>query len=499
MSSFPTTDQLKKYDLVSNSETIPPEDEFIDLYCVWAVEFYTPAHFNKLLEGVQRLGWYQTDGFFRHAEEVADWIYRSRQRPPGYDHLDVGTIYPCGTDVPVAEQQSSLKAQLPSGVEYATAKIYSLTSSLTCVVMGFVFEKGFSASFDEALRTDRKTCYKEPSVKGGTRTICDPQTQKTDHVFQIRSDIAKLSTKWFQENLPGVFSSGTEGEIVPTCEFVTLRRAEPFPESTGNKTGIPKYLSALEMEDFGFLSFLKKRDVWRSKNTEGLKLGIPGRADHNLRYHLILAANESYFEQENVRFSVDLSRKQQILSVEFSTNGLLARWAVLPLLESYHKRISAIRDSAVFRPESRRSPVKTLEALDSHVSDSVDMAAVVNEMVFYAQENSPFSFFSGSSFVPCDNLYSSSDWNLGKKIYFDVRNQATWLQKTDQSLRDYLTGYGSLLGATENVKLQGKLWLLTVVIAVLTLVLALESSFFQHAKDFFVKLWEIITMLAHIR
>ena len=42
-----------------------------------------------------------------------------------------------------------------------------------------------------------------------------------------------------------------------------------------------------------------------------------------------------------------------------------------------------------------------------------------------------------------------------------IEERATWLQKTDQSLRDHLTQYGSLLGAKENVRLQRTIRFLT--------------------------------------
>ena len=171
-----------------------------------------------------------------------------------------------------------------------------------------------------------------------------------------------------------------------------------------------------------------------------------------------------------------MKRRFQILGVDHKAAELLGRWAVLPLLEKYHKNLNAIRDSAVFRPESRRKPLKTLEALDRYVSGSVDMTVVVNDLIFCTRENSLFSFFSGSGFAPCDT-HRSAGWNLAREISSAVLNRATWLQSADQSLRDCLTGYGALLGATENVRLQRKLGVLTWVIVFLTFVLVLDSVF----------------------
>ena len=275
-------DYWRERDPTINARTKPPEDEFVDLRCVWAVEFYTPTHLDKLLAGFRKLGWYEKN-LLTHRRDPTAWVQRSRQHFSSGGLFNLGIIHPSGTNSPFLSSLA-LTAPLPPNVEYATGSIYSLTSSLTCIVMGFVFEEGFSAQFDKALRTDRQT-YTKPSSKRSLR-IYRPEVQKTNHIRQIRADIAKFSMIWFRENLPGLFSSGILGGNLPTCEFVTLRCVEPFKQ---NSSALD-YMSVLDMH-FGF-------DVWQSKDISGLKLGMPRRTDHNLQYHSILAAKESNFNEE---------------------------------------------------------------------------------------------------------------------------------------------------------------------------------------------------------
>lgn len=60
LKGFRLDEHLKEYhgklDPKVNTKTSPPTDEFIDLVCIWAVEFYTPAHTDRLIEGLAKLG-----------------------------------------------------------------------------------------------------------------------------------------------------------------------------------------------------------------------------------------------------------------------------------------------------------------------------------------------------------------------------------------------------------------------------------------------------------
>src|ERR1019366_7037068 len=44
-------------DAEENARTTPPDEEAIDLCCVWAVEVYSPGNIETLLDGLVSLGW----------------------------------------------------------------------------------------------------------------------------------------------------------------------------------------------------------------------------------------------------------------------------------------------------------------------------------------------------------------------------------------------------------------------------------------------------------
>ena len=319
-----------------------------------------------------------------------------------------------------------------------------------------MFEKDFSTQFDEALRKNRQT-YRKPSERG--YTIYSPETQKTDHIYQIRAEIAELAARWFRENLPGIFSSGIlEGDL-PTCELVTLQKAEPFPLRSKDNTdpSAYHYLSILDMHS----TF----NAWRSVDIPYLKFSEVQTRNRAPRYHSILAVRES---------DLDSDRSARIHSIDEQIPHLLSRWAILPLIEGYSQHLNAIRDSALFRSKSRQNSVKILKTLSHHVSYSVDIAAVTADLISYTQQPSSFSLDLGT-FKPCDEHRYEPDHTLTKGLCSAIEESATWLQKTDQSLRDHLTQYGSLLGAKENVRLQRTIRFLTWVILILTLLTVVLS------------------------
>jgi hypothetical protein len=68
----------RRKDTEENEKTTPPPEEHIDLCCVWALEFYTPAHIQSLLDGLTSLGWGDSLSASPDRNPV-DWIQRLRE------------------------------------------------------------------------------------------------------------------------------------------------------------------------------------------------------------------------------------------------------------------------------------------------------------------------------------------------------------------------------------------------------------------------------------
>ena len=242
-----------------NADTAPPDDEFIDLNCLWAVEFYTPDHRNDLIDGFRRLGWGYEDTDDVNSRDPVVWLNGPNRRFQGGAWLSLGVLIPEGAER--GFPRPTHRVPLPPGVSYALGSIRNISPSLNCVVILFVFEEYYSAKFDKALRQERKTYTTR--IRTGRR-IHKPMLQKRDHIKQIRTEIAGLAATWFQDHLPGAFASGLLDDEPPSCEFTTLRNAEPFPSVEGGRQERLEYLSILGLDNDIF--------AWEKVGTPGLKV-----------------------------------------------------------------------------------------------------------------------------------------------------------------------------------------------------------------------------------
>ncbi len=452
-------DYYRERDPTSNAETTPPEGEHVDLRCMWAVEFYTPSHIDKLVNNLKKLGWDQND--FPGRESPASWVRITRQHSEGGSWLNLGTIR--SSDHVSAWPIRDRTAPLPTHVRYASGGIYSLTPSLTCIVMRFVFEDNFRCRLDAILRQPRHT-FTRP-VSGNSREILNPEWQKTDDVRQLRQECANFAAGWFKENLPGVFSSGLVGGQLPTCELVSLRKAEPFPDRKKGEYTPSGYLRVLDLEF--------SPSVWKSKDTPSLKFSF-GLSLRSSEYHSIFVVKET--EIENTELLKAYGGLPGLATyVDMTYQEMIGKVAIRPLLNGYSRRLNELRDAvtAKIRRPSRRRPSRTLQVLVDNVAYDVDIAAVTTDLIASTEEPSWF-FRNLSRFEPW-NEWESRD-SLAEVFRPTVNRHSVMLRETAQSLRDHLTQFGSLIAATEDVRTQNRILWLTVIVAALALVTVFSSS-----------------------
>ena len=442
-----------KTDPQENAETSPPEGERIDLCCAWGVEFYTPAHLADLVKGFRKLGWDGDDPNGPSRDPVA-WLNGLRRYQHGGAWMNLGYLTSENSDLPFWGVDKH-EALLPACAKYAKAGIYSMSPSLVSVVVCFVFNDETSNLLDAALRTNRKT-YATSSL--GWHRFNTPRIQKEEHIRQIRADITNQIGNWFSENLPGIFSSGLLDHEIPTCEFVTLGEAEPFPSP---KDGQYDYQSYLEI-----LGLRREFDVWESSGLPGLKLKMPNRVGLYPQYHLLLAINESQQKKGMPSYYSSDSRESRIAAVDRPISNLLSFWSIRPMLEGYTQHLSEVRDLAILSPKGSHSSAEILEGVRGDVAFSVDIAAVTSELAMNLEDRVPM-VSEIERFEPSDSEFYEPGTLLSQHLEFVVGRQATWLQRTDESLRNQLAQYGSLVGAEENVRLQGKITFLTWVLLLL--------------------------------
>ncbi len=439
-------------------ETRPSADELIDLRCFWAVEFYLPSHVEKLLEGFAALGWDKPGRQFPD-KNPSQWVRRLRETGHGGGWFPLHVIRRPGERRFFRQDYT---APLPSQAEYAVGAIYGLTSSITCIVMGFVLYEDYARCMDDALRRRYET-YLEPYGRG--YRIWGPRNQKDKAIKSIRTEMRQVARGWFRENLPGLFSTDILDGEMPTCEFMTLRQREPFPKRE-NDTRAEEYMSLLDIDH--------DIDTWHCEEIPGLKFAWPLMRDDKNRFHAVLAANENAFDPEKLRSYGGGGRLGCVLYVNNRIQGLISRWALLAVLAGFERHLNIVRDSPTFKLQRRR-PMRILKALGDLVSHSVDISAVSTELAHFTERRGSF-LHEVWGFKPSNQrYYKDNDISVGEGIRRSIGERTRRLRNADRSVRDLLMQYGTVLSAKENIRLQTTVKWLTWVILALTAVMAYQG------------------------
>ena len=315
---------------------------------------------------------------------------------------------------------------------------------------------------DEALRAQHST-YATRTVSG--YTFHTPTNQKQVAVKQVRTDLSQLASKWFSENLPGLFSSGLLEDQLPTCELIATSKAVPFGPSTESEEHPLGYRWLLGIDQ----SF----ETWEYKDDLGLKLSFLSRSELGPQYHAILAMRASTLDDSLANSPRIKNVQAFIYHLNLIMSDYLSLWGILPMLEGYTRRIREIRDSTAPISNRNVNSVKTLGILGNHLSNSIDVAAVAAELAVRTDVTLPLR---GSDGFKPSGEDSGEGESLGRSLDRAIGDHAKWLSRTDEALRDQLTQYGSLLGASESVHVQKKIGYLTWVLVVFTVATLILSA-----------------------
>jgi hypothetical protein len=445
-------DWQSKRDPAINEETTPETDELVELEHLWAVEFYTPSHAENLASAFTALGW---DESGTRDNNVSDWLKKSRISSDGGGWINLGFIRPPGT------RQLSLgldrAASLPPNVEYATAHLFNLTSSLTGLVVGFVFKGEQKTIYDQILRKEYRT-YVEP-IQGGF-TLPDPRAQKRRNISKIRREFRYAAWNWFRDHAPGIFSANRTEDGIPSCEFLTFGKAQPFLSATQGKK-IDSYLDIMDVRH--------DWDCWTDNEFPGLKFGWP-LARNRDQFHSILAINRNEYLRYDLKSYGDANSESYVAFIDLEIKTFLTRWGCLQLLQELEHRLNKIRDANRFR-SLKQDSVKLLEDLRLVVGDSIDIAVLAPELANFATHDAMFGY-EMPTFKSARADRAPID--LATAIKTGIARVSKRLASVDKTVKELLIQQGNLVSASENIKLQRRIGLLTVILIILTLVLAYD-------------------------
>lgn len=443
---------FRQGDHSQNAQSSPPPEETIELCCVWAAEIYTPAHTESLAQALRNFD-QETRTTSSASEDLASWFEGTQRQLHGNAMRNLGIWVPKGEpDPPIFRERI---VSLPASVKHASGMMFSISPTLTCIVVRFVFSEEFSHCYDSALKSDRET-FLTPTA--GRTSIHMPIGQKENDIWRLRSEISTMVQDWFRDNLPGAFSSQTDELAMPTCELVTLNHAIPFPDA--DEPFPPLYARILGLDG--------RWDAWKYSELPRLRIGFHSPPITGPRNHATLAINLRHWRESNPDNESRDAKSSLLSYVHWPVPELMSIWAIGPLLQHFAENLVQIQNSTVFHPGHGENHVEVLRQLTNHVSSLSDLSAVsadLNERD--TTWNRPL--FMGSPFLPVrTNLYAEGT-TLDIALWRSINERAKWLRSTDRNIRDRLSQISAFVGAQENVRLQKKVSALTWVILIVTI------------------------------
>jgi hypothetical protein len=268
---------------------------------------------------------------------------------------------------------------------------------------------------------------------------------------------------WFRKHLPGAFSRGILGGEFPTCEFLSLQIAKPFPGPNSGDRRNKEYLHMLGLE--------YDVEAWNSKHVEGLKFAQPNFDDDGLRHHNILAIRESDFAKVDLSPWGGQHPSGYIAYLDHMISATMSRWGLLALLSGYERKLNEVRDSTIFSVPVRAKPLRVLNNLGALVGSSIDISTIARDLRDLADKKWLFNHGVGD-FVPArPEFYEDGSAALDEVLRKTVADRSARLYESERIVRDLLVQHGTVLGTAENVRLQGRVTFLTWVLVFLTVML----------------------------
>jgi len=449
----------QKRDPENNKETCPQSEEEIQLHSLWAAEFYTPTHAEDLASAFINLGWNKEEGL-DGVNNPAGWVESVRAHNSTGSWTNLGFLRDSRTSSWRFSQSQVFK--LPENIEYASAHMYSHSSSLTCIVVGFVFEKEYRCVYEQVLRRNYKT-YGKPKNNGAA--IMSPEFQKRDRIAEVREEIRQEAKNWFASNIPGAYCDiDKSNKHFPTCEFITLKNTEPFPREREEENK-KRWLNLLGMGD--------DWNTWKSEKVNGLKFTYPVTRGRGGNFHAAVSASHKNLEKIDLEFYGGHNSSGYVNFLDEKVSELVSRWACLSLIRVHEERLFKIRDSKNYKSSNRKT-LKFLKKIQDLVSESLDVSSVTQELIEFSKNKLLFHY-DRDTFWSSQTYGKNEPISLTEALSDQIESRSKNLLELDHSLKELIIQQGNLLSASENIKLQRWMRWLTVIITILTSVMVYDA------------------------
>ncbi|HEX7130977.1 MAG TPA: hypothetical protein VF228_00285 [Iamia sp.] len=463
----PETEEDRLYRLQRDAEenqasALPSGEEirFVGLTCV---EMYTPSTIGALRRSIVKLGWVRDDEFEPPFTNLDRWLDITRGNAFGGAWANLSRI---GDEAEGRPLGGGLTASMPAGFSEAWAGLYSVTPSLSCLVLHFVADDTTEWSLHKPFEVEWETQWRRRDVGGWT--MPGPVNLRREAVSSVRRELRKRCHDWLGANLPGVFtgSQAASGHM-PSIEVFTCKLAQPFTGADPS-VGMDAYPHVLQIDN--------EFDALAADQLPGWRLSLWDDEVGNHEYSLRLGARVTDIESDLASYG-GLNNRGLGNYLSHRISGFATRYGLNCLLAEYERHVAGVRDRVVASsdPTNRREQVAQFEHLFRLVTDeSFDARIVASELRVMAGEEWRFAR-EVLQFKYVHDWRREHDPDLVSNLRESALVRANNLLTAEQLLRDSISNVSSVVTARVDLRLATTvLWLTWVAVA--TGVLALVVS-----------------------
>jgi len=447
------SDFWRDRDPKENARGCLPDEEGVQVPAIWVAELYTPSTVGRLLKGIHDLGWEY--GRVGH-DSLTKWMNDVREgRQAGWTSL--GLISPPDA----AHLMSERTAPLPSGVKAALPILVSLTPSLTAFVIAFLFDDTAATSLETPLRAEFKTSIRrDPLFRPwhvARYVLMDRMARLGHSIYSpdllrreaVKSHLQKLENdcvNWVRDHLPGAFTL-QPGSRVPTAALLVTERVRPLSEE------------ASKIRAFDGLAINRDYDAWESDEWPQAGLVLPrGWDDEGNRLVFTCRRHDAF--PDSPSYQDPASNWTIAQRADDLIRGLLSRWALTCLLDSYHETMSVLRDRTAH--DGRYRPVRDLKELRSLARTTLyDIGVCAQEIVEFAE--SDFSYRYDVLEMSYVRKVRGEKSDLLNDLISSQKMRARQVQREAALLQSTLSTSSDLSQTISNIRIQRLVVLLTFV------------------------------------
>jgi hypothetical protein len=433
----------RRRDAAENAECTVPEDQEIRIEAIWVAEIYPPTVAPRLVQDLINMRW-EEDPSRSNRPGVSTFLAEQRSQWGG-SWLNLGLV------LRPADRRflgSHRRADLPQGVDHASAEILSPAASFSILVVQFNLDNEASLRIDGALRREYQT---EMRPAGVALSILTPRSRKEEAARQARAVMRDGCRAWMQDHLSGRFSVDGGGLKHPTVELLTTAAGLVVGEVPTGRFSVAALLGV--SADY---------DKWHCDEGVALRLSL---GERDTRRELLVNANR----QEAVAVARERGYADAPSLFSHALARLAAVWSISVMLEGYIDRLAQARYTllAPRRGLQSRSPVKALRDLNDVVlSLSSDVRLVTSDIAHLA-EDPVFLIDEVPKLIPMNERFNGKD-PFAQTLVSGCAAAASRLRAAEEELRDLLVTAATTKGAIANIQLQRGVFWWTVILGVFT-------------------------------